>query len=65
MPRPYEVRPYEVRNGRLIGSAALVLSLGIALLYLPGSPAALIWPYEWLIVIAWVLLGAVMLRIAR
>ncbi len=58
-------RPYKVRNGRLIGTTALVLSLAIALLYLPISPAALIWPYEWLIVIAWVLLGAIMLRMAR
>lgn len=62
---PEMPRPYEVRRGRLIGTAALVLSLGIALLYFPGSPAALVWPYEWLIVIAWVLLGGVMLRIAR
>jgi amino acid transporter len=58
-------RPYKVRNGHLIGWAALVLSLGIAVLYLPVSPAALIWPYEWLIVIAWVLLGGFMMRIAR
>ncbi len=58
-------RPYKVRNGRLIGTTALVLSLAIASLYLPISPAALIWPYEWLIVIAWVLLGAIMLRMAR
>lgn len=58
-------RPYKVRRGRLIGTTALVLSLAIASLYLPISPAALIWPYEWLIVIAWVLLGAIMLRMAR
>ena len=62
---PEMPRPYKVSHGRLIGTAALVLSLGIALLYLPGSPAALTWPYEWAIVIAWVLLGAVMLRVAR
>ncbi len=62
---PEMPRPYVVRHGIIIGRAALVLSLGIALLYLPGSPAALVWPYEWLIVIGWVLLGAVMLRIAR
>jgi len=62
---PEMPRPYVVRHGRLIGTAALVLSLGIAALYFPGSPAALVWPYEWLIVIAWVVLGAVMLRIAR
>lgn len=58
-------RPYVVRHGRLIGTAALVLSLGIAVLYFPGSPAALVWPHEWLIIIAWALLGAVLLRLAR
>ena len=58
-------RPYKVRSGLLIGRLALVLSLGIAFLYLPVSPAALVWPYEWLIVITWILLGAFMLRMAR
>jgi hypothetical protein len=58
-------RPYVVRYGRFVGTAALVLSLAIAALYFPGSPAALVWPYEWLIVIAWVVLGAMMLRFAR
>ena len=58
-------RPYAVRHWRFIGTTALVLSLGIAVLYLPGSPAALVWPYEWLIIIVWVVLGAVMLRMAR
>ena len=62
---PEMPRPYVVRNGRFIGTAALVLSLGVALLYFPGSPAALVWPYEWLIVIVWIVLGAIMLRIAR
>ena len=62
---PEMPRPYVVRYGRFIGTAALVLSLSIAALYFPGSPAALVWPYEWLIVIAWVVLGAVMLRFAR
>ena len=55
-------RPYRVRNGPLVGWVALVLSLAIATLYMPGSPAALVWPYEWMIVLAWVLLGAVMFR---
>lgn len=58
-------RPYSVRHWRLVGSAAFLLSLGIAALYFPGSPAALLWPYEWLIVFGWMLLGAVMLRFAR
>jgi len=62
---PEMERPYAVRQWRLIGSAAFILSLGIAVLYLPGSPAALVWPYEWLIVLAWALLGAGLLYLAR
>lgn len=55
-------RPYKVMYGRYVGWAALLLSLGVAVLYLPGSPAALIWPHEWLIVIAWTLFGAALAR---
>ena len=62
---PEMPRPYAVRHWRLVGTAALALSLGIAVLYLPGSPAALVWPYEWLIVLVWILLGAGLLRLAR
>ena len=61
---PNMERPYRVSNGRLVGWVALVLSIGIAFLYLPFSPAALAWPHEWLIVIGWILLGALMLRAA-
>ena len=50
-------RPYRVKFGRLIGSIALMLSLGVAMLYLPWSPAALAWPEEWAIIIAWCALG--------
>jgi len=59
---PEMERPYRVRSGPIIGWVALILSLAIATLYMPGSPAALVWPYEWMIVLAWVLLGAVMYR---
>jgi hypothetical protein len=40
-----------------VGYAALILAVGIALLYMPGSPAALVWPYEWAIAGGWALLG--------
>jgi len=56
-------RPYKVRGGKIVGRVALVLSLAIATLYMPGSPAALVWPYEWLIVFGWIFLGAVMFRV--
>ncbi len=62
---PEMPRPFKVARGELVGYAALILALGIVLLYLPGSPAALIWPYEWAIVLAWVLLGCVFYLWAR
>ena len=58
-------RPYKVRNGQAIGWIALVLSIGIGCLYLPFSPAALIWPEEWIIVLGWIVLGAILLTMAR
>ncbi len=52
-------RPFKVSRGNLVGYGALIFAIGITCLYLPGSPAALIWPYEWAIVLAWSLLGFV------
>ncbi len=51
-------RPFRAGKGNLVGVAALVLSVALFCVYLPGSPAALIWPYEWLIVLLWTLIGA-------
>ncbi len=58
-------RPFKVANGHLVGFAALFLSIGITALYLPGSPSALVWPYEWAIVLAWVTLGLIFYLWAR
>ncbi len=57
-------RPYRVRHGRVIGMAAFVSSVAIAGLFLPFSPAALVWPYEWVIVGGWCLFGAILLALA-
>ncbi|MFM1896228.1 MAG: hypothetical protein RLZZ385_1302 [Pseudomonadota bacterium] len=57
-------RPYKVPYGTLVGYLALLLSVGLALLYLPGSPAALLWPQEWAIVIAWIALGTLLFSLA-
>ncbi|MDN5786781.1 amino acid permease, partial [Pseudorhodobacter sp.] len=51
MPRPFRV------SHPIVGWGALVLAVGIVLLYMPGSPAALVWPYEWAIAGGWALLG--------
>ncbi|MCT4592967.1 MAG: APC family permease [Anaeromicrobium sp.] len=56
---PNMPRPYKVKNGILVGNIAVILSFAIIVLYAPGAPAALIWPYEWSIIIGWSILGIV------
>jgi amino acid transporter len=46
-------RPFKVPQGSIVGLTALVLSTGMCALYLPGSPAALLWPYEWALILLW------------
>ena len=58
-------RPFRIRHGSVIGWIALVMALGLFTLYLPWSPAALVWPYEWAIVLGWAVLGALLYRLAR
>ena len=62
---PAMERPYVVKHWRFTGGVALALSLAFITLYLPFSPAALVWPYEWAIVIGWCLLGTFLLLIRR
>ena len=35
------------------------------LIYLPGSPSALLWPYEWAMVLGWIILGVILWFWAR
>ncbi len=58
-------RPYLVKHGRVVGWIALILSLAVTVLYFPGSPAALIWPYEWIIVFGWAALGILLAKFAK
>lgn len=62
---PAMERPFRVRRGGLVGAGALLVSVGIGVLYLPGSPAALAWPQEWGIVLAWTILGTALYGWAR
>jgi basic amino acid/polyamine antiporter, APA family len=58
---PEMERPFRVSSGKAVGGSAAVLSFGLAVLFLPGMPSALIWPYEWVIVGLWWTLGIVLL----
>ena len=62
---PQMERPWKLPLGELFGGAALILSLGVMLLYLPGSPAALLWPQEWLLFAAWMVGGFMLFACAR
>lgn len=63
---PEMERPFRVGSGKAVGISAAVLSLGLAVLFLPGMPSALIWPYEWVLVgLWWVLGGFLLLRLPR
>ncbi|MYL19954.1 amino acid permease [Halobacillus litoralis] len=56
--KPEMERPFRAAKSPIFGYIALVLSLGFIILYFPGMPASLIWPYEWIMVAGWTLLGA-------
>lgn len=58
-------RPFKVSNGNFVGYVAVILSAIFVILCMPGSPTALIWPFEWAIVGAWAAIGAVLYFWAR
>ncbi|WP_227378552.1 APC family permease [Haladaptatus halobius] len=50
-------RPFKLPGGYTFGVLGLVLTTFFVGLYLPGAPSALSWPFEWLIIFAWSVLG--------
>ncbi len=52
-------RPYKVRHPKFVGTMAIVLCIGMLLMFMPGLPSGLSWPYEWGIILAWFLLGGI------
>lgn len=63
--RPEMERPYRIRNWKFVGAGAVLLCLLMLALYMPGLPSALVWPYEWAILIAWTLFGFILYRAAK
>jgi amino acid transporter len=50
---PHMERPFRTPGGTATGVIAAVLALGLGVLYLPGMPASLVWPYEWVLLGLW------------
>ncbi|XVH30271.1 APC family permease [Haloferacaceae archaeon DSL9] len=53
-------RPLKLPAGYVIGAFGLLITGFFVTLYLPGGQSALAWPYEWVIVGAWTILGVAM-----
>jgi amino acid transporter len=53
-------RPFTVSHPNLVGMGAVVLAIALITAYLPGSPSALIWPYEWVTITTWSILGVIL-----
>lgn len=62
--QPNMQRPFRVRQGVLVGVIAMLLSLGLIALYLPGSPAALS-SAEWIMFFSWMGIGLVLYAWSR
>ncbi len=58
---PAMPRPFRAGKGPLVGLLAVTLSLFLGVQYFPGMPAALLWPYEWVMILGWWIIGVVML----
>jgi len=50
---PNMERPFRAGKSSIVGWIATILGVGFIAMYMPGMPAALIWPYEWIIFAGW------------
>ena len=53
-------RYYTIKKGRMVGIGAVISAIFFLFWYTPFSPSALLWPYEWALVFAWVSLGIIL-----
>lgn len=54
---PNMPRPYRAGRRPVIGWVAIALAFLIGVLYMPGMPSSLVWPYEWVIFAVWWIIG--------
>ncbi|KYD10076.1 amino acid permease [Heyndrickxia sporothermodurans] len=55
--QPNLPRPFQAGKSNIVGILASILSIGFIVLYMPGMPASLVWPYEWIMFGAWWIAG--------
>ena len=54
---PDLLRPFRLAGGNLLGYLGIGVTVLLACAYLPGSPGALAWPQEWLMLLLWFGIG--------
>lgn len=62
---PEMPRPFQVSHPNLVGYGAIIMSLALLAGFFPWSDSALVWPDEWLTILAWVILGGLLLVQSR
>jgi len=58
---PDLVRRYKIKRGRTVGTLAMIIAVFFIFWYTPFSPSALRWPQEWAIILAWIVIGIILL----
>lgn len=53
-------RPFKVKNAKLCGYIAVLISAIFICLYLPIGPGSLVWPYEWGMILGWAVIGGIL-----
>lgn len=62
---PNMIRPFQAGKSNMVGWIAIILSIFFVVLYFPGMPAALVWPYEWGIFAGWWIIGFILMFVMR
>jgi len=52
-------RPYKAPGGVATGYLGVLACAIMVIIFLPGMPSALVWPFEWALVFGWTILGIV------
>jgi amino acid transporter len=62
---PELIRRYNIKRGKTVGMAAMIISAFFLVWYTPISPITLRWPYEWGLVLSWIFIGIILLIVSR
>ena len=57
-------RPFKLAHGTFWGWVGIAVSVALACAYLPGSPGALVWPNEWIMLLLWFGVGGALFVIS-